>query len=180
MTSAGRDVAAAHSMTGSDDVVVALDPDGHRLRVFAPTAWDWLFLAGSIATFAWLFLLFVRVLPAISIAGVFLRGAENMERRPIDWRILGGGIVFGVIVVVLGIGGIPFSQEIIFVISMGVVCTMLVLVTVELDHNTRMGIMFSTIIVFAFRAAPTVGDGFFWWTLDELNFDAAFYGTLRQ
>ena len=25
-----------------------------------------------------------------------------------------------------------------------------------------------------------MGDGFFWWTLDELNFNAAFYGTLRQ
>ena len=120
------------------------------------------------------------IIPAISIAGVFLRGTETMERRPIDWRILGGGIVFGAIVVVLGIGGMPFGQEIIFVISMAVVCYMLVLVTAELDHNTRMGILFATIIVFAFRAAPTVGDGFFWWTLDDLKFDAAFYGTLRQ
>jgi MFS family permease len=120
------------------------------------------------------------IIPAISVAGVFLRGTETMERRPIDWRILGGGIVFGVVVVVLGVGGMPFGQEIIFVISMAVVCTMLVLVTAELDHNTRMGILFATIIVFAFRAAPTVGEGFFWWTLDELNFDAAFYGTLRQ
>jgi len=33
---------------------------------------------------------------------VLLRGTETMERRPIDWRILGGGIVFGVVVVVLG------------------------------------------------------------------------------
>ena len=120
------------------------------------------------------------IIPAISVAGVFLRGTETMERRPIDWRILGGGIVFGAIVVVLGVGGVPFGQEIIFVISMAVVCYMLVLVTAELDHNTRLGILFCTIIVFAFRAAPTVGDGFFWWTLDELNFDAAFYGTLRQ
>ena len=120
------------------------------------------------------------IIPAISVAGVFLRGTETMERRPIDWRILGGGIVFGVIVVALGVGGMPFGQEIIFVISMAVVCYMLVLVTAELDHNTRMGILFATIIVFAFRAAPTVGEGFFWWTLDELNFDAAFYGTLRQ
>src|SRR5437660_790110 len=119
------------------------------------------------------------IIPAISIAGVFLRGTETMERRPIDWRILGGGIVFGVVVVVLA-GGVPFGQEIIFIISMAVVCYMLVLVTAELDHNTRMGILFATIIVFAFRAAPTVGDGFFWWTLDELKFDAAFYGTLRQ
>ena len=57
---------------------------------------------------------------------------------------------------------------------------MLVLVTAGLPHETRMGILFATIIVFAFRATPAVGDGFFWWTLDELNFDAAFYGTLRQ
>jgi len=120
------------------------------------------------------------IIPAISVAGVFLRGIETMERRPIDWRILGGGIVFGAAVVVLGLGGVPFGQEVIFLISMAVVCYMLVLVTAELDTNTRMGILYCTIIVFAFRAAPTVGDGFFWWTLDELNFDAAFYGTLRQ
>ncbi len=120
------------------------------------------------------------IIPAISVAGVFLRGIETMERRPIDWRILGGGIVFGAAVVVLGLGGVPFGQEVIFLISMAVVCYMLVLVTAELDPNTRRGILFCTIIVFAFRAAPTVGDGFFWWTLDELNFDAAFYGTLRQ
>jgi MFS family permease len=120
------------------------------------------------------------IIPAISVAGVFLRGTEAMERRPIDWRILGGGIVFGVVVLLLGVSEVPFGQEIIFIISMAVVCYMLVLVTVELDHDTRMGILFATIIVFAFRAAPTVGDGYFWWTLDELHFDPAFYGTLRQ
>ena len=36
--------------------------------VFVPTAWDWVFLLGSISTFAWLFLVFIRVLPAISIS----------------------------------------------------------------------------------------------------------------
>jgi molybdopterin-containing oxidoreductase family membrane subunit len=36
--------------------------------VFIPTAWDWIVLGGSIAFFAFLFLLFVRVLPAISIS----------------------------------------------------------------------------------------------------------------
>jgi molybdopterin-containing oxidoreductase family membrane subunit len=34
---------------------------------FIPTAWDWLTLAGSIGFFALLFLLFVRLLPTISI-----------------------------------------------------------------------------------------------------------------
>ncbi|GAA4327700.1 polysulfide reductase NrfD [Pigmentiphaga soli] len=36
--------------------------------VFLPTAWDWTFLLGSVALFAWLFLLFVRFLPLISMA----------------------------------------------------------------------------------------------------------------
>jgi hypothetical protein len=124
--------------------------------------------------------LIALVIPAISVTGVFLRGTETSERRAIDWRILGGGIAFGAVVAALGFGGLPFGQEVIFLISMGVVCIMLVLVTAKLDHNTRMGILFATIIVFAFRSAPSVGDGFFWWTLDELKFDAAFYGTLRQ
>lgn len=35
---------------------------------FVPTSWDWVFLAGSISTFIWLFLLFIRLLPSISIS----------------------------------------------------------------------------------------------------------------
>src|SRR5262249_36220016 len=51
------------------------------------------------------------IIPAISVAGVFLRGTETTERRAIDWRILGGGIAFGAVVSALGLGGIPFGQE---------------------------------------------------------------------
>jgi molybdopterin-containing oxidoreductase family membrane subunit len=36
--------------------------------MFYPTKWDWMTLFGSIAMFVWLFLLFVRVLPSISMA----------------------------------------------------------------------------------------------------------------
>ena len=35
---------------------------------FIPTRWDWIILFGSISMFAWLFLLFIRLLPAISIS----------------------------------------------------------------------------------------------------------------
>jgi hypothetical protein len=120
------------------------------------------------------------IIPVISVTGVFLRGHETNEPRPIDWRILGGGIAFGAVVSALGLGGVPYAQEIVFVISIVVICTMLVLVTRDLDHETRMAIFYTTVIIFAFRATPTVGDGYFWWTLDVLKFDAAFYGTLRQ
>jgi Ni/Fe-hydrogenase subunit HybB-like protein len=36
--------------------------------MFYPTIWDWVMLLGSIALFVWLFLLFIRFLPVISIA----------------------------------------------------------------------------------------------------------------
>jgi hypothetical protein len=120
------------------------------------------------------------IVPAVSIIGVLLIESETSERRPLDWRILGGGLGLGAVILGLALGGAAFSQELIFALSMIVVCTMLILVTREIDAKTRRSILFTSIIIFAFRAAPTVGDGYFWWTLDELKFDEAFYGTLRQ
>jgi Ni/Fe-hydrogenase subunit HybB-like protein len=35
--------------------------------LFIPTAWDWTFLLGSLGMFAWLFLMFIRFLPMISM-----------------------------------------------------------------------------------------------------------------
>jgi len=120
------------------------------------------------------------VIPAISVTGVLLIRSETSERRPIDWRILGGGVAFGAAVALLGLGGVPFAQEIIFVISMAVICAMLVFVTRELDHETRMIILYAAIIIFAFRSTPSAGQGYFWFTLDVLKFDEAFYGVLGQ
>jgi hypothetical protein len=120
------------------------------------------------------------VVPAISVVGVMLVKLETSEHRPIDWRILGGGIAFGAAVLAIAFGDLPIGQELIFILSMAVICTMLVYVTRELDRTTRRAILFAAIIVFAFRATPSVGDGYFWWTLDVLKFDEAFYGMLRQ
>jgi hypothetical protein len=118
--------------------------------------------------------------PVISVTGVFLRGNTVVERRATDWRILGGGIAYGAVVVALGIGGVPHAQEVIFALSMAVVCTMLFLVTRDIGPDARSAILFASIVIFAFRATPSVGDAYFWWTLDVLKFDAAFYGVLRQ
>jgi hypothetical protein len=120
------------------------------------------------------------IVPAISVIGVLAVPYETRERRPTDWRILGGGVALGAVILVLALGSIPFSQELIFILSMVVVCTMLVFVTRDLDHATRRSILFSSIIIFVFRSVPSVGDGYFWWTLDVLKFDPSFYGTLRQ
>ncbi|WP_439573940.1 hypothetical protein [Phreatobacter sp.] len=120
------------------------------------------------------------VIPAISVTGVFLARAETPERQPLDWRILGGGLAFGAFVIGVALGGIPYAQEVVFAVSMAVICTMLWLLIRDLDEKTRRSIIFASVIIFAFRATPSVGDGYFWWTLDILKFDEAFYGVLRQ
>jgi Ni/Fe-hydrogenase subunit HybB-like protein len=49
--------------------------------MFYPTVWDWTFLFGSIALFIWLFLLFVRFLPAISITEMRKLVRETSEEQ---------------------------------------------------------------------------------------------------
>jgi hypothetical protein len=120
------------------------------------------------------------VVPAISLLGLFFIQERLSEPQQPDWRIILGGLAFGAVVVLLAFGEVPFAQELIFAISMAVICTMLVLVTRSIDPAKRRAILFSSIVIFAFRATPSVGDGYFWWTLDVLKFDEGFYGVLRQ
>jgi hypothetical protein len=120
------------------------------------------------------------VVPAISVTGVMFVRSEPTESRPLDWKLLGGGLAFGAAVLLFAFSNVPYSQELIFALSMAVICTMLVVVTRELEHKSRQAILFTAIVIFAFRAVPGVGDGYFWWTLDVLKFDAEFYGVLRQ
>ena len=49
---------------------------------FIPTVWDWAFLAGSLCTFAWLFLAFIRLLPALSMSEMRELVHERQEARP--------------------------------------------------------------------------------------------------
>ena len=36
-------------------------------RLFVPTMWDWIFLIGPLGLFAFLFLIFVRLIPVVSM-----------------------------------------------------------------------------------------------------------------
>lgn len=118
--------------------------------------------------------------PVISVSGALLVRLESTEQRPLDWRILGGGLAFGAAVTLVGVGQVPFAQELVFVVSMIIVIAMLTRVTGELDHQTRMKIFYAAVIIFVFRASPGTGEGYRWFTIDMLGFDEAFFGTLAQ
>jgi hypothetical protein len=120
------------------------------------------------------------IVPAISVTGSLFIRTEPKESRPIDVKLLSGGFLLGAFVLGIGLSDPPFAQELVFLLSMAVVVTMLVIVTRELDAASQRAILYTAIIIFAFRATPAVGDGYFWWTLDVLNFDGGFYGILRQ
>ncbi len=120
------------------------------------------------------------IIPLISITGALLVRLEDVPVKPIDWRILGGGAAFGVVVAALGLGGVPYNQELIFLVSMGVVIAMLFRVVGDLEAAARRKIFFAAIIIFVFRSTPGVGEGYRWFSIDMLGFDEAFFGTLAQ
>ncbi|MCL4768030.1 MAG: hypothetical protein KJZ80_17535 [Hyphomicrobiaceae bacterium] len=120
------------------------------------------------------------VVPLISVTGALFVRLETSESRPVDWRLLGGGLAFGIVVSLLGVTGVPFNQEFIFVVSMTVIVLMLRRVTAGTGSETRRRIFYAAVVIFAFRASPGIGAGYQWFTIDRLGFDEAFFGVLQQ
>lgn len=120
------------------------------------------------------------IIPLISVSGALLISLRPVECRPIDWRILGGGLVFGLFVLTLAGTNVPFNQEIVFIVSMSVICGMLWRIVGQLDVETQRTIFFAALIIFIYRAMPLAGQGYTWFVIDVLGFDEAFQGTLNQ
>lgn len=119
-------------------------------------------------------------IPVLSVMGAAFVRLGPITGGELDWRILGGGIVFGIVALMLGISQIPFGQEIVFAVSLIVVVVLLRIIVSELSASTRRHILFAAIVIFVFRAMPGVGPGNQWWQIDELGFDPAFFGVLGQ
>jgi len=124
--------------------------------------------------------LFGLIVPAISLTGAMLVRLDGAETKPIDWRILGGGLVFGTVVLAIGLSGLPLGQELVFLISLTVIALMLYRIAEDLDAAFRKRILYAALVIFLYRSAPGVGEGYRWFTIDMLGFDEAFYGTLAQ
>jgi hypothetical protein len=119
-------------------------------------------------------------IPILSIVGVTAIKLQESKTTPIDCKILCGGIGFAIFIIFMGFSDIAYSQEIVFVVSLFIISLMIKEVIHELDENTKRVIIFAAIIIFVYRATPSVGPGMGWWEIDVLGFDKAFFGTLAQ
>ncbi len=142
------------------------------------------------------------VIPLVSVAGVLLGGtlrrrelkrlrshgidaaaAEKMvhgqvERVPPNWWILGGSLVFVAFTISMGLGDVPYNQEIIFAGSMLIVLFLISRLVKVLEPAARNVLLGTAIIIFIYRAMPTPGAGQTWWMIDELGFDQQFLSIL--
>jgi hypothetical protein len=95
-----------------------------------------------------------------------------------NWWILGGGLLFVLFTVSMGLSDLPYSQEIIFAGSFAIVTFLILRLTRELDETARETLIGTAIVIFVFRALPSPGPGTTWWMIDELRFDAEFLSVL--
>ncbi|HNP25197.1 MAG TPA: hypothetical protein PKM20_00520 [Nitrosomonas sp.] len=142
------------------------------------------------------------IIPAVSIFGVVL--ASWLQRReiqrfisqghnrqeamnllgihaeppPVNWWILGGGLVFTIASLTVGLSRMPGGEEIIFLISMAIVLFLMWRLTGELEPEARNVLVGTAFLVFIFRAIPGPGAGSTWWMIDELDFDQQFLAVL--
>jgi len=100
------------------------------------------------------------------------------ERPQPNWTILGGSLVFVVFTLAVGLSGLPFNQEIIFVGSMAIILFLMSRLLKVLSPEARRTLVGTALIIFVFRAMPTPGPGQSWWMIDTLGFDQQFLSIL--
>ncbi|MGH8515226.1 MAG: hypothetical protein ACREV8_15055, partial [Gammaproteobacteria bacterium] len=103
---------------------------------------------------------------------------ENLDPTKPNWWILGGSLLFVVFTLTVGLGNLPYNEEIVFGGSFAIVTCLVVRLTRELSPEARATLIGTAVVIFVFRATPTPGPGVTWWMIDELKFDQHFLSVL--
>lgn len=157
--------------------------------------------AAKITVYIWIYQL-ALLIPLISVLGVVLGGLLKIresqrlrrlgfswkqawamlqvqaERPAVNWWILGGSLGFVAFTLALGLGRLPYNQEIIFLGSLAIVLFLMSRLVQALDLPARRVLVGTAVIIFVYRAIPTPGPGSTWWMIDKLGFDQQFLSVL--
>jgi hypothetical protein len=102
----------------------------------------------------------------------------HVEAPAPNWWILGGSAVFVIFTVTMGLGDVPYAQEVIFAGSMAIVLFLMRRLVRVLEPEARNVLVGTALVIFVFRAVPTPGAGSTWWMIDVLGFDQRFLSEL--
>lgn len=125
--------------------------------------------------------LLALIIPLISIAGSALvkLKTSNVSGK-FDPVILGGGLAFALFSLVMAFQNMAYSQEIIFSVSLLLLCGLLWRILRSLSSEKVRLIIMTLAAIFIFRMVPSTGPGFTWFAIDQLEFNEMFIGTLQQ
>ncbi len=123
------------------------------------------------------------IIPVLSVSGVVLHHfvkhpVERGEKTRPNWWILGGSLAFVAMTLAVGLGGVSYAQEIIFLGSLAVIVFLLWRLARELEPAARETLVATALVIFVYRAVPGTGAGTSWWMIDVLKFDESFLARL--
>ena len=126
--------------------------------------------------------LIALVVPVISILGALFVNLDIQipENIKFDPFVLGGGLAFAVFSILMAFNQVPYSQEIVFGVSLTLLGFLLWHLIKDQSKSEQKLIIFALLTIFLFRATPSVGPGLSWWSIDVLGFNEAFFGVLKQ
>jgi BT1 family protein len=95
-----------------------------------------------------------------------------------NWWFLGGGLVFALFTIAIGVSDVAYNEEIVFIGSLAIVVFLMRRLLKELEPAARHTLVGTALLIFVFRAIPNTGAGSTWWMIDELRFDQQFISVL--
>lgn len=120
------------------------------------------------------------VLPALSLVAALVIAAQPAgPARSIDPAIAWGGLALAVGAAVIGLAKLPLGEELVLVIALGVIVTLMRRVMAGVAAEVARAMVAVAVMAFAFRAVPTLGEGYRWYVIDRLGFDERFFGVLQ-
>jgi hypothetical protein len=120
------------------------------------------------------------VLVALAALSVRVRAqpAPEPERDPLAGGkahlVIAVGLGYAALGVALEAFDVPYAQELVLVVSAGLIALLLSRVGVS------RAVAVAAIVIFLVRATPSVGQGYSYWAIDRLGFDQDFLGILAQ
>ena len=103
---------------------------------------------------------------------------QPAEKTAPNWWIFGGSLAFVAFILTMGLGQVPFAQEIVLLGSLTIVAFLMYRLILELDPGARRAFVGTAFIIFVFRAVPLPGPGATWFEIDVLGFDQQFLSVL--